>query len=88
MPTYEYECQRTGKGFERFQSMTEKPLKECPECGGLARRVISAGVGVIFKGSGFHATDYGSGSGSRALSCGRDRPCCERDTRCDSPPCR
>ncbi len=89
MPTYEYECQRTGKRFEKFQSMTEEPLKECPECGGPARRLIGTGAGVIFKGSGFYATDYGSGGGSRrGPSCGRDRPCCGRDTRCDPPPCR
>jgi putative FmdB family regulatory protein len=89
MPTYEYECERTGKYFEAFQPMSEAPLKKCPECGGPAHRVISAGAGVIFKGSGFYATDYGSGGGrGRAPSCGRDRPCCGRDTPCDSPPCR
>ena len=88
MPTYEYECKRTGKGFERFQKMSDEPLKKCPECGGPVRRLIGTGAGVIFKGSGFHATDYGSGSSLRAPSCGRERPCCGRDTRCDSPPCR
>jgi putative FmdB family regulatory protein len=87
MPTYEYECRRTGKRFEKFQSMTDEPLKKCPECGGPARRIISTGAGVIFKGGGFHATDYGSGNGSRAPSCGRERPCCGRDTPCDSAPC-
>ena len=51
MPTYEYECKRTGKRFERFQKMSDEPLKKCPECGGPARRVISAGAGVIVKGS-------------------------------------
>ena len=87
MPTYEYECQRTGKRFEKFQRMSDEPLKKCPECGGPARRLISAGAGVIFKGSGFYATDYGSGGGSgRGPSCGRDRPCCGRDTPCDSAP--
>ena len=90
MPTYEYECEQTGKRFERFQAITEEALKQCPECGGPVRRLISAGAGVVFKGSGFYATDYGSGSGSgsRRPSCGRDRPCCGRDTVCDSPPCR
>ena len=79
MPTYEYECKRTGKRFERFQKMSDEPLKKCPECGGPARRVISAGAGVIVKGS--------NGSG-RAPSCGQDQPCCGRDAPCDSPPCR
>jgi len=58
MPTYEYECGRCGHTFEAFQSMTEKPLRTCPECGGRVRRLIGAGAGIIFKGSGFHATDY------------------------------
>jgi putative FmdB family regulatory protein len=62
MPTYEYECRRCEHTFEAFQSMTDKPLRKCPECGGRVRRLIGAGAGVIFKGSGFHATDYRSKS--------------------------
>ena len=62
MPTYEYECEKCEIIFERFQNMTAEPIKECPECGGPVRRLISAGAGVIFKGSGFHATDYRSES--------------------------
>lgn len=58
MPTYDYECGRCGHTFEAFQSMTEKPLRTCPECRGRVRRLIGAGAGIIFKGSGFHATDY------------------------------
>jgi len=66
MPTYEYECKRCGVRFERFQSMSEEPIKVCPECGGEVRRLISAGGGVIFKGSGFYATDYRSESYKKA----------------------
>ncbi len=62
MPTYEYECERCGHTFEAFQSMTDKPLRTCPECGGPVRRLIGAGAGIIFKGSGFYATDYRSKS--------------------------
>jgi putative FmdB family regulatory protein len=62
MPTYEYECRRCEHTFEAFQNMTDKPLRTCPECGGRVRRLIGAGSGVIFKGSGFHATDYRSKS--------------------------
>lgn len=59
MPTYEYECQSCGHLFELFQTMTAKPIKECPACHkNKAKRLISAGGGVIFKGSGFYATDY------------------------------
>ena len=62
MPTYEYECEKCGHRFEAFQSMTEDPLKECPQCRGKVRRLIGTGAGLIFKGSGFYATDYRSDS--------------------------
>ena len=58
MPTYEYECQNCNHLFEEFQSMTAKPLKKCPECGGKVKRLIGTGAGIIFKGSGFYETDY------------------------------
>ncbi|MFQ5951906.1 MAG: FmdB family zinc ribbon protein [Candidatus Omnitrophota bacterium] len=58
MPTYEYKCEACGHDFELFQSMTDKPLKECPECSGKVRRLIGAGSGIILKGSGFYQTDY------------------------------
>jgi len=60
MPTYEYECKSCGLNFERFQSITARPVKTCPECGGKVTRLISAGSGVLFKGSGFYETDYRS----------------------------
>jgi len=62
MPTYEYECQKCGHAFEQFQLISAPPLKSCPHCKGKVRRLISAGAGIIFKGSGFYATDYRSPS--------------------------
>ncbi|HPA46627.1 MAG TPA: zinc ribbon domain-containing protein [bacterium] len=66
MPTYEYRCKDCGRIIEVFQSMTEEPLKyiesngECPKgkkkCA--VERLIGAGAGIIFKGSGFYETDY------------------------------
>lgn len=64
MPTYEYECSKCGKKMEIFQNMSDKPLTKCPKCKGSIKRLISAGSGIIFKGSGFYATDYRKGSGS------------------------
>ncbi len=58
MPTYEYECPSCKHAFEAFQSMTAKPLTKCPKCGRKIKRLISRGGGIIFKGSGFYATDY------------------------------
>lgn len=57
MPIYQYECSQCNYNFERMQSFRADPVRECPECGGPVRRVISP-VGVIFKGSGFYVTDH------------------------------
>lgn len=60
MPTYEYECDRCGHRFERFQNMTDPPRKRCEKCRGKVRRLLGTGAGLIFKGSGFYLTDYRS----------------------------
>ncbi|NQT06449.1 MAG: zinc ribbon domain-containing protein [Candidatus Omnitrophica bacterium] len=62
MPTYEYECTGCGHKFELFQSMTADAVEKCPKCSGKPKRLIGAGAGIIFKGSGFYATDYRKGS--------------------------
>lgn len=66
MPTYEYECKKCGHRFEAFQSMTAEPLSTCPECSGPVKRLIGAGAGLLFKGSGFYLTDYRSESYKKA----------------------
>ncbi len=58
MPTYDYKCKECEHEFEEFQQMTAKPVKKCPECDGKVKRLIGAGAGVVFKGSGFYETDY------------------------------
>ena len=60
MPTYEYQCKVCNYKFDAFQRITEKPLKCCPKCGKNVQRLIGKGAGIIFKGSGFHETDYRS----------------------------
>jgi len=57
MPTYEYECKKCNHRFEVFQSMSDEPIKKCPECGKQVRRLVSGGAGIIFKGSGFYVTE-------------------------------
>jgi putative FmdB family regulatory protein len=61
MPTYEYQCKKCNYQFEELQSITARPLVECPNCHtpNLAR-LIGGGGGMIFKGSGFYQTDYKS----------------------------
>lgn len=58
MPTYEYECPHCGYDFEVFQKITAQPIQDCPKCNKKIKRLISSGAGIIFKGSGFYATDY------------------------------
>jgi putative FmdB family regulatory protein len=65
MPTYEYRCS-AGHQFEQVQRMSEAPLEACPQCGAPAERLLSAGVGLLFKGSGFYITDYRSDSYRKA----------------------
>lgn len=56
MPLYEYECKPNHHRFEVRHGINESPVHTCPECGGEVRRVINP-VGIVFKGSGFYATD-------------------------------
>jgi putative FmdB family regulatory protein len=65
MPNYDYQCEKCQKSFEAFQAMSATAFKTCPKqlCRqkvwgkGKVRRLIGKGAGLIFKGSGFHATD-------------------------------
>jgi putative FmdB family regulatory protein len=56
MPTYEYRCMACGNRFDVFQRIDEEPLRECRRCGGELRKVFHP-AGIVFKGSGFYATD-------------------------------
>jgi|SRR3954466_13433604 putative FmdB family regulatory protein len=68
MPTYEYHCSKCEKQFEVVQSIKDKPLTTCPKSAcrqktwgkGKVKKLIGAGAGLIFKGSGFYITDYRS----------------------------
>ena len=68
MPTYEYRCPSCGNEFEKFQRMSDEPVAECPACGARSERRLSAGAGLLFKGSGFYITDYRSESYKKAAS--------------------
>jgi putative FmdB family regulatory protein len=56
MPTYEYACTKCGQHVEVFQRLSEPPLSTCGVCGGPLRKVFHP-AGIVFKGSGFYATD-------------------------------
>jgi len=71
MPTYEYECDKCGGHFEYFQSMSEPRKTVCESCGGRLTKLLSAGSGLIFKGSGFYITDYKTKSGGESSGSGK-----------------
>src|SRR5215467_887482 len=63
MPIYGYRCTQCGHELEVRQSMSDEPLRVCPECSGALRKLLYP-VGVQFKGSGFYTTDYKNGGSS------------------------
>jgi putative FmdB family regulatory protein len=67
MPTYEYECTVCGQRIEVFQRFSEDALTTCGVCGGKLRKVFYP-AGIVFKGSGFYATDSRSKSSSGGSS--------------------
>ena len=67
MPNYEYLCKNCGHRFEQIRKFSDKPLRKCPECGGVIEQVISAPA-VQFKGSGWYVTDYAKKSAASAGS--------------------
>ncbi len=85
MPTYDYECQKCRNVFEVFQPMTASKLRKCPRCGGKLKRLLGTGAGIIFKGSGFYATDYRSPSYRQAEKKEKegDKPVSAKDDKTD-----
>lgn len=64
MPVYTYRCENCGVQFDRQQKFSDQPLTRCPECSKKALRKVYQPVGIVFKGSGFYATDHRSPSGA------------------------
>lgn len=64
MPVYTYRCDSCGVEFERHQFFHDEPLKTCPECRKKSLRKVITPSKIIFKGSGFYATDHRSSSGN------------------------
>jgi putative FmdB family regulatory protein len=85
MPIYEYECGSCGRRFDQLQRITDDALTTDPECGGQVRRVIQP-VGIIFKGSGFYATDSrkSSSASSTASSDSKDSGDSKSETKSES----
>ncbi|MFM7180827.1 MAG: FmdB family zinc ribbon protein [Verrucomicrobiales bacterium] len=87
MPNYDYSCAKCGKTFEVFQSMKDPRLESCPDetCGGAVRRLLGTGAGIIFKGSGFYATDYRSSTYKESAK--KDAPSAPAESKPSSSCC-
>ena len=83
MPIYEYACTACGERTEARQSFTDPPLEECPHCGGKLRKLYSP-VGIVFKGSGFYATDSKKKSSSSSSGSSKDSAGSKTDTKKDA----
>ncbi len=85
MPTYDYLCKNCGHKFESFQSITARPMRKCPECSKMQlQRLIGAGAGIIFKGSGFYQTDYRSESYKQGQNAEKPKTTDKKDKKTDA----
>ena len=78
MPIYEYQCKKCGHVFEREHAIGEQKKYRCPDCSCVNTQKLISKVGVIFKGTGFYATDnrkssIGGGNGSKVKSAKADK---------------
>jgi putative FmdB family regulatory protein len=89
MPIYEYRCKSCGYEFEELQSIKEKPITVCPKCSKPSvKRLLSSGPALVFKGSGFYATDYqksntssSSGKKSKSSSKSESKPDSKQESK-------
>lgn len=72
MPIYTYRCENCGIQFDRRQHFEDAPLTICPECEKESLRKVYLPVGIVFKGSGFYATDNKSPSGQEGSRAGNN----------------
>jgi putative FmdB family regulatory protein len=65
LPLYAYRCTQCGHKFEKIQSFSAEPELECPKCGGVLERPLTA-PRLHFKGAGWYVNDYSSKSSTAA----------------------
>ena len=88
MPTYTYRCESCGVEFDKFQKFSDKPLTRCPECRtGKVKRIPQPST-IVFKGSGWYATDHrsASGQGEGASAKKTEKSDCETGAKSDGAP--
>ncbi len=60
MPIYEYQCEKCGHHLEALQKISDKPLRECPECGKHSLKRLMSAPRFRLAGSGWYETDFKS----------------------------
>ena len=65
MPVYTYHCEACGVTFDQRLGFRDTHPTSCPKCGAEALHRVYKPVGIVFKGSGFYATDHRSPSGNK-----------------------
>ena len=85
MPTYQYRCTECGTDLEVVQKFSDAALTVCPECEGTLRKVYSA-VGVVFKGSGFYATDSRNSKSASSAPKGDSKSDTKTETKTEAKP--
>lgn len=85
MPIYTYRCENCGVRFERQQKFSDAPLTRCPECGKKALHKVYTPVGIVFKGSGFYATDHRSPSGMSRSSHSEEKAPAASESKAETP---
>jgi putative FmdB family regulatory protein len=84
MPVYTYRCGNCGIQFDRHLKYTDKPLTRCPECSKKSLKKVISPVRVVFKGSGFYATDHKSPSGQKDSSSSKPEKPKETEVKAES----
>jgi putative FmdB family regulatory protein len=84
MPVYTYRCENCGVQFERHQSFIDEPLKTCPECRKKSLKKVITPTRIIFKGSGFYATDHKSASGDMSRGSKSESKTTEKETKTET----
>ena len=87
MPAYDYRCEPCDAVFEVVRSVSDSTDVLCPTCDSMARRLFSP-VGVVFKGSGFHSTDYRERGKESEKPKDSESPPCGGSDPCDSCPAK
>jgi putative FmdB family regulatory protein len=57
MPRYDFRCTACAHSFEKELPFGSKETLQCPACGSLKVEKIISAPGILFKGTGFYATD-------------------------------